>query len=227
VTRQSYAPEIRIIRLMCTGRADLAFVYRAFQKGADGVIIGGCWPGECHYVTEGNYDALGNMLIGKKLMQHVGVDPGRLRLEWISAAEGTRFAEIMSDFAAQLREIGPLGKGEGIAAPDLKLKLDALSQLVPWVKLVEREKLRVPEKSEDAYRAYYDSEDVNRLFDELFSDKLAVSQILMLLQDSPLSTREISERLGLNPTEVSRHMNDTSRQGLVQYDFAQKCYALA
>jgi len=90
---------------MCTGRVDLAFVLRAFQKGADGVIIGGCWPGECHYVTEGNYDALGNMYMCKKLMQHVGVDPGRLRLEWISAAEGTRFAEIMSDFTGQLNEL--------------------------------------------------------------------------------------------------------------------------
>ena len=212
---------------MCTGRADLAFVFRAFGKGADGVIIGGCWPGECHYVTEGNYDALGNMLIGKKLMQQVGVDPGRLRLEWISAAEGSRFAEIMSDFAAQLRELGPLGKGEGIEAPDLKLKLDTLGQLVPWVKLVEREKLRVPEKSEDAYRAHYESEAVNRLFNELFVDKLAVSQILTLLQEKPLSTRQISERLGLNPSEVSRHMNDSSRQGLVRYDLAQGCYALA
>ena len=74
MTRQSYAPEIRIIRLMCTGRADLAFVFRAFAKGADGVIIGGCWPGECHYVTEGNYDALGNNFVGKKLLERIGVE---------------------------------------------------------------------------------------------------------------------------------------------------------
>ena len=60
---------------MCTGRVDLAFVLRAFQKGADGVIIGGCWPGECHYVTEGNYDALGNMHLCKKLLEHIGVEP--------------------------------------------------------------------------------------------------------------------------------------------------------
>ena len=72
MTRQSYATEIRIIRLMCTGRVDLAFVFRAFQKGADGVIIGGCWPGECHYVTEGNYDALGNMLLGAAVYSIVG-----------------------------------------------------------------------------------------------------------------------------------------------------------
>ena len=227
MTRQSYAPEIRIIRLMCTGRVDLAFVLRAFRQGADGVIIGGCWPGECHYVTEGNYDALGNMYMCKKLMQHVGVDPGRLRLEWISAAEGTRFAEIMSDFAAQLHELGPLGQGEGIDAPDLKLKLDALNRLVPYVKLVEREKLRLPEKSEEAYRAFYESDATNRLFDDLIADKLAVSQILTLLQERPLSTREISTRLDLDPSDVSRHMSDSARQSLVRYDFDRKCYALA
>jgi len=227
VTRQSYAPEIRIIRLMCTGRADLAFVYRAFQKGADGVIIGGCWPGECHYVTEGNYDALANLLIGQKLMQKVGVNPARLRLEWISAAEGSRFAEIMSDFAEQLRRLGPLGEGEGIAPADLELKLTTLSRLVPWVKLVEREKLRAPQKTEDAYRAYYASAEVNRLFAELFDDKLAVGQILALLQNNPLSTREISTRLGLAPAVVFRHMNDTSRQGLVRFDSDRMCYTLA
>jgi len=212
---------------MCTGRVDLAFVLRAYQNGADGVIIGGCWPGECHYVTEGNYDALSNMYLLKKLMQYVGVDPGRLRLEWISAAEGTRFAEIMSDFASQLRELGPLGEGEGIDAADLKLKLDALDHLVPYVKLVEREKLRLPEKSEDAYRAFYESDVTNRLFDDLFADKLAVSQILVLLRESPLSVRDISERLGLNPSDVAKHLNDSSRQNLVRYDLDQKCYALA
>ena len=227
MSRQSYAPEIRIIRIMCTGRVDLAFVLRAFQGGADGVIIGGCWPGECHYVTEGNYDALGNMYMGKKLLQHVGVDPGRLRLEWISAAEGTRFAEIMSDFADQLRELGPLGQGEGIETPDLKLRLDALAHLVPFLKLVEREKLRVPVRTVEAYQEFYESDAVARLFHDLIADKLAVSQIMILLQERPLSTREISERLGLTPSDVSRHMNESSRQNLVRYDRDQKCYALA
>ncbi len=212
---------------MCTGRVDLAFVLRAYQQGADGVIIGGCWPGECHYVTEGNYHALGNMFLCRKLLQRVGIDPGRLRLEWISAAEGIRFAEIMSDFAAQLRVLGPLGQGEGIDQADLKLKLAALNRLIPYLKLVEREKLRVPERSEEAYRAFYESAATNQLLDDLIADKLAVSQILTLLEESPLSTREISERLGLDASDVSKHMNDSSRRSLVRYDLDRKRYALA
>jgi F420-non-reducing hydrogenase iron-sulfur subunit len=227
VTRQSYSPEIRIIRLMCTGRVDLAFVLRAFRKGADGVIIGGCWPGECHYVTEGNYDALGNMHLSKKLLQLIGLNPDRLRLEWIAASEGSRFAEVMSDFAELLAELGPIGHDEGIDEAALRLKLEAVNQLVPYLKLVEREKLRVPTKSEEAYNEFFNSDEVNKLFNDLITDKLAISQILLALAEKPLSTGEISQVLGLNPSDVSRHMNSSSRQGFVRFDLERKCYALA
>jgi coenzyme F420-reducing hydrogenase delta subunit/AraC-like DNA-binding protein len=212
---------------MCTGRVDLAFILRAFQNGADGVIIGGCWPGECHYVTEGNYDALGNVHLCKKLLEHIGVNPERLRIEWISASEGTRFAEVMSDFPSKMRELGPLGQGEGIDADGLKINLKAVGQLIPYMKLVEREKLRVPTRSEAAYNEFYSSDEVHRLFQALIADKLAISQILLLLEEKPLSTSAISEVLGLSPSEVSRHINSSSRQGLVRYDLEQKCYALA
>ena len=133
----------------------------------------------------------------------------------------------MSDFATKLRELGPLGQGEGIEARDLKLRLDAVDSLVPYLKLVEREKLRAPVRSVEAYEKFYESEVVNRLFHDLVAEKLAISQILILLQERPLSTREISERLGLNPSDVSRHMNSSTRQSLVKYDLDRKCYALA
>jgi F420-non-reducing hydrogenase iron-sulfur subunit len=133
----------------------------------------------------------------------------------------------MSDFAAQLRELGPLGQGEGIDAAELKLALAALDRLLPYLKLVEREKLRVPERSEKAYRAFYESDATNQLLDELIADKLAVSRILLLLEESPRSTREISERLGLDASEVSRHMNDSSRRSLVRYDINHGRYTLA
>lgn len=227
VTRQSYSPDVKIIRLMCTGRVDLAFVIRAFEHGADGVIIGGCWPGECHYVTEGNYDALGNMHLCKKLLERIGISPERLRLEWIAASEGSRFAEVMDDFAGTLAALGPLGTGEGLDQENLRLRLGAVSRLVPYLKLVERERLRVPVRTEDAYNTFYASEEANRLFDELVAEKLSVSQILLLLEQSPLSTGEISEKLGMSPSEVSRHINSSSRQGLLRYDVDSKCYALA
>ena len=227
VTRQSYATEIRIIRLMCTGRVDLEFILRAFQKGADGVIIGGCWPGECHYVTEGNYDALGNVHLCRKLMRHIGMSTERLRIEWIAASEGSRFADVMSDFAKTLRGLGPLGRGEGIDPAPMQRKLEAVARLIPYLKLVEREKLRVPTKTEAAYDEFWASPEVNRLFEELIADKLAISQILLLLREQPSTTREIAELLDLNPSEVSKYMNASSRQGLVRYDLEHNRYALA
>jgi coenzyme F420-reducing hydrogenase delta subunit/predicted transcriptional regulator len=212
---------------MCTGRVDIAFVLRAFSKGADGVFIGGCWLGECHYVTEGNYDALFNMHLGKKLLEYIGVNPDRLRLEWISASEGMRYAEIMNDFGKQLKQLGPLGKSEGITDSALKLKLEAVSKLLPYAKLVERERLRVRFKTEEEYKEYFASAKFNQLFKELVTDKLAISQIMLLLRKDPLSARDIAEGLGLEAAEVSRHLSMSSRLGLVRFDEELKRYALA
>ena len=212
---------------MCTGRVDLSFILRSFIRGADGVVIGGCWPGECHYVTEGNYDALGNVHLCRKLMQHIGLDTSRLRLEWISASEGSRFAEIMSEFSGQVRDLGSLGTSEGIDEATLALRLESVSQLIPYMKLVEREKLRVPTRTEEGVNAFFESEEVDRLLTDLIAEKLAVSQILLLLRERPLSTGEIAGRLGLEASDVSRYMNASSRHGLVTYDTGQNRYALA
>jgi len=212
---------------MCTGRVDLSFVLRAFSNGADGVFIGGCWLGECHYLTEGNYDALSLMHICKRLLGHVGVDPARLRLEWLSSSEGIRFAEVMNDFSRQVTELGPLGQAEGIDADALKIKLEAITQLIPYIKLVERERLRVPLKSEEEYNSFFASAEMGEIFDELVAGKLTMGQIMLLLRDGPLSTKEIAEALSIDPSDVSRHLSSSSRQGFVRYDEGQKRFALA
>ena len=127
----------------------------------------------------------------------------------------------------EVAKIGPLGESEGIDSETLKLKLTAVNQLVPYIKLVERERLRVPLKTEKDYHAFFASDEANRLFNELILDKLAVSQIMLLLRDKSLSTAEMAEILDLNPSEVSKHMNSSSRQGFVRYDESQKRYAIA
>ncbi len=107
VSRIPYPSNIRIIRVMCSGRVDPAFVLKAFLKGADGVIVAGCHPGDCHYL-EGNLRAkerIENMVEALKLL---GWEVDRFRLEWISASEGKRFAQIMTDFTEKIRELGPI-----------------------------------------------------------------------------------------------------------------------
>lgn len=227
VSRLQYAPDIRIIRLMCTGRIDLSFVLRALSNGADGVFIGGCWLGECHYLTEGNYDALSLMHICKKLLGYVGLNPDRLRLEWLSSSEGIRFADVMNDFSRQVRQLGPLGVGEGLEPDALRIKLQAVTQLIPYIKLVERERLRVPVKSEEEYSRFFASAEVGEILDELVAGRLTISQIMLLLREGPLSTKEISEALSINASEVSKHLISSSRQGFVRFDEGEKRFALA
>ncbi len=222
-----YTNEIRLIRVMCSGRVDLEFILRAFSTGQDGVLIGGCRLNECNYTTHGNYDALSNTHICRKIMEHIGLNPERLRIEFMSGADGNLLVDAANDFTRKVEELGPLGKGEGIDENTLKFKLQAVRKLVPYIKLVERERLRVPSRSEEAYTEFFESEETNKLFHEIFSDKLAISQIMLLLRERSLSTGEISEFLGLNPSEVSKYMNSSARQGLVRYDVNQKSYALA
>jgi F420-non-reducing hydrogenase iron-sulfur subunit len=101
------APNVRIVRLMCSGRVDPSFILRAFQLGADGVLVGGCHPGDCHY-QEGNFKALRRVLLLKRVLRDFGIDDRRLRLEWISAAEGEKFARVSTEFTEEVRALGPL-----------------------------------------------------------------------------------------------------------------------
>ena len=211
---------------MCSGRVDLEHILRAFSKGADAVFIGGCLLNECNYITHGNYDALGNVLMFKKIMEYIGLNPERLRIEFMSSGDGLILADVINKFCKHAEEFGPLGKNEGIDRKNLKFKFEALSKLIPYIKLVERERLRVPHKSEAAYRDFFASDKFKRLFKELILDKLAVSQIVLLLREQPLSTGEMSEKLGLNPSEISRYMHTSTRHGMVRYDKSQKRYAL-
>lgn len=212
---------------MCSGRVDLEFVLRAFSNGQDGVLIGGCRLNECNYTTQGNYDALANTYICKNILERVGVNPARLSIEFMSGGEGGRLAEVIDAFTARIKELGPLGEAEGLQRSAVKQALDAARRLIPYLRLVEREKLRVPVRSEEAYREFFESPKVKRLFDELVGEHLTISRIVSLLDERPFSTGEISERLGLSPSEVARHMNSSSRQGLVRYDLDSKCYRLA
>ena len=107
VARLKSSPSVRVIRTMCTGRVDPSFVLKAFKLGADGVLIGGCHIGDCHY-SEGNYKTLRRVELLKMILKEYGIDPGRLRLEWISASEGDKYAHVTLDFEKQIRELGPL-----------------------------------------------------------------------------------------------------------------------
>ncbi len=106
-SRMKYAPNVRVVRTMCSGRVDPQMILWAFSHGADGVLIGGCHPGDCHY-QEGNYKALRRTALLRKMLTQFGIEPERLRLEWISASEAERLRDVVNEFSEQIRGLGPL-----------------------------------------------------------------------------------------------------------------------
>ena len=105
-SRIQYSPNIRVIRVMCSGRVNPLFVLKALSIGADGVLVLGCHPGDCHYI-EGNYKTLRRILLLKKILKQLGIEDERVQLEWVSASEGARFAEVVNSFTQAIRKLGP------------------------------------------------------------------------------------------------------------------------
>jgi F420-non-reducing hydrogenase iron-sulfur subunit len=106
VSRLKFSPNAVPIRVMCSGRVDPSFILDAFAKGADGVLVGGCHPGDCHY-AQGNYKTLRRVKLLKMLLKDMGLEEERLRLEWISASEGNKFRQVVNDMVVKIKEIGP------------------------------------------------------------------------------------------------------------------------
>jgi F420-non-reducing hydrogenase iron-sulfur subunit len=106
-SRTHYLPNIKIIRVMCSGRVNPLFLVNALQQGADGVLISGCHPGDCHYL-EGNFFARRRFMLMRKLLEHVGVEPGRVNMSWVSASEGAKFKDVIDEVVANVKEAGPM-----------------------------------------------------------------------------------------------------------------------
>jgi len=107
VSRIQYPPNIRIIRVMCSGRVDPSFILEALKDGADGVLVAGCHlPSDCHYIS-GNFKALRRIKLLKNVLEQFGIEPERVRLEWISASEGNKFATVVKDMVEQIKKLGP------------------------------------------------------------------------------------------------------------------------
>lgn len=111
--RIKYAPNLRSIRVMCSGRVEPTFIIKALYEGADGVLIAGCHPGDCHY-QEGNYKALRRHRLLQRILPEYGIEPERVRLEWVAASEGEKFAKVVDEFTDQIKLLGPLNMKQSI-----------------------------------------------------------------------------------------------------------------
>jgi len=154
---------------MCSGRVDLEFIFRAFAKEMDGVFIGGCRLNECNYITHGNYDALNIVLLSRKIMEYIGLNPERLSIRFMSSGDGILFTEVVDEFSAKVRKLGPLGKAEEIDEDQLKSKLAEVRKLIPYIKIAKRKKLESRLKSEKEYDGLFTIDEIDHLFSEAVS----------------------------------------------------------
>jgi coenzyme F420-reducing hydrogenase delta subunit/Fe-S-cluster-containing hydrogenase component 2 len=163
---------MRIIRVMCSGRVDPEFILRAFSKGIDGVFIGSCHLNECNYVTHGNFHTLNTVLLYRRILEHIGLNPERLRIRFMSGAEANVFVESVNDFVKKIKELGPIGKAEGIDQDTLTAKLAEVKKLIPYFKVAMREKLAIRPESHEEYNQYenvFTREEVDKLFTDVVS----------------------------------------------------------
>ncbi len=207
VSRFRYPPNIRIIRVMCSGRIDPEIILDTFLYGADGVFIGGCHLGDCHYV-EGNYYAEKKIEMARRLLKEAGVEPERLRLEWVSASEGERFAATIKEFTEEIKEMGRIEfdneemEAVCMAAADYRLRILATK---------ERELLEEGNK----YGEVFTQHEMDRLLDDMVREEYEAKRILLKLK-KPMSVKEISSELNWKPNVVFRHILDLKRHERIE-----------
>jgi F420-non-reducing hydrogenase iron-sulfur subunit len=154
---------------MCSGRVDMAHVLRAFSKGIDGVLIGGCRLGDCNYITHGNYYAQNMVLLLRRIMEHIGLNPERLKIEFMSGSEANVFVEAVNNFVRNVKEVGPFGQSEGIEKNELKARLAEVIKLIPYIKVEKNKKLRTPLFNPQDRDSYFTKDEIDKLLDEVVS----------------------------------------------------------
>lgn len=155
--------------MMCSGRIDLAHILRAFAKGADGVFIGGCRLGECNYLTHGNYHALNLVLLCKKIFEHIGLNPRRLQIAFMSGGEGNLFAAEADDFSKTIKELGFIGQADRIGPSQLEAVLADVGRLVPFITIEKHAKLTARLKDAADWENHFSLAEIKQLFDQVAS----------------------------------------------------------
>ena len=210
ISRIQYLPNIRIVRVMCSGRVEPLFVLRAFLTGFDGVLVLGCHPGDCHYLV-GNYHAEKKMNRLKKLLEIIGISQERLYLDWVSAAEGTRFAQIVDSFTERVRQEGPLEKDGSLRQRLRAAELTAQSERVRW--LLGNE-LNLLEKG-NTYGEKVSIEELDAVASEVIKEEFFKSWLVLILEENPMSVREVAAITGLRLETISSSLADLEDAGEV------------
>jgi coenzyme F420-reducing hydrogenase delta subunit len=210
-----YTTDIRIIRIMCTGRVDPTMVVDAFIEGADGIMAVGCHYGDCHYIS-GNYQAKVKIGLARRTLGYAGLNPGRVAFNQCSSAEGDRFVSLVTAFQSTIQEMGPLGSSERFPLPELKGRLEVAgaalgSEKLRWV----AGKFTVFENEGNKYGERFTEHEMWRTLDTIVIDEIATHGILKEMQKGAVSVKELAERLEIAPPEALKYVLALQRRGLV------------
>ena len=204
---------------MCTGRIDPALVAEAFRKGLDGLLVVGCYFGDCHYIT-GNHQAKAKLDMTRRLLKHIGMNEDRLAFRQCSSGEGSVFVEIVTEFDAKLRSLGPLGgDADRIQAPELFKKLEAAQAVLASEKIRWVIGKRTPFlESGNMYGEIFTEHEFNRAIDMIIVEEMEVQEILARLKQGSQSIKDLASDLAIPSERVFRYMTALKRKGMVALD---------
>ncbi len=203
VSRYQYPTNIRAVRVMCSTRVSPHLVLDLFKAGADGVLLGGCHIGDCHYIS-GNFYTEKRVGLMKKLLEEAGVDPARLRLEWVSASEGEKFSKVVTEFTEQIKALGPCKAREDDMVRTRLASAEDASQSFRLKALVGKE-LNLVEKG-NAYGNKLDPEELKGVIDEATEEEFERAMILELARIRPMSVKQLGMLMETPTDRILRHI---------------------
>ncbi len=205
VSRIQYPPNMRVIRVMCSGRIDPKFIIQALELGLDGVYVMGCHIGDCHYL-EGNYEAVKKFELTQKFLRLVGLE-NRIRLDWVSASEGQRFGEVVTKFVNDIKALGPTPLNKNNPDKELLEKVKAIKMAVSNKRmraLVGRQRKLIEE--ENVYGEKVDEEAFLKLLDQSIKQEYERHRILVALDKGDKSVKDIAAEIGIDPSLGLEHI---------------------
>ena len=213
ISRFQYPPNARVIRVMCSGRIDPVFIPKAFLAGFDGTMVLGCHPGDCHYLT-GNFQAERKIHLVRKLFEMAGAGSGRILLDWVSAGEGERFAQVVRQFVEKIRQLGPF-----VLNQEKKQKLHAIKasldgEKIRWMMGKGPELL----EKENVYGERLSREKIEGVIEGTIRDEFIKNRIMGLVESNPLPATEISNTLNLKLKDTLSYLVSLVGEGKVGFD---------
>jgi len=205
VSRMQYPPTVRVVRVMCSGRVDPRFVFESLKVKVDGVLIMGCHPGDCHYLS-GNYEAIEKFDLVKKLLELIGMEK-RVRLEWVSAAEGVRYQEFVTDFTNNIKKLGPTPLKDNAKVADLLFDLNAIQRTVEDFRLralVGRKRNVIHEGN--VYENKFPEERFEEIQEKAIRDEFVRQKIMILLGKEEESVKSIAKQINVDSSEILEHI---------------------